>query len=121
MLVSIPKPKTNVDWEENVFTSPSNAKSLSFNQEPGDMVVKFDAKNPISKQTASCKVKINVKDVAKPTVSYCPQSRSVFLEPGQVKITILLKWGPIIWVTNIYEYCRVHRRYTGVNQISKIT
>jgi len=83
MLVTIPKPKTNVDWEENVFTSPSNAKSLSFYQEPGDMVVKFDAKNPISKQTASCKVKINVKDVAKPTVSYCPQSRSVFLEPGQ--------------------------------------
>ena len=95
MLVSIPKPKTNVDWEENVFTSPSNAKSLSFYQEPGDMVVKFDAKNPTSKQTASCKVKINVKDVAKPTVSYCPQSRSVFLEPGQVKIIILLKGGQI--------------------------
>ena len=27
---------------------------------------------------------MTVKDAVRPTVSYCPQSRSVFLEPGQV-------------------------------------
>ena len=84
MLVNIPKPKTNVDWEQNVIAVPPNAKSLSFYQEPGDMTIKFEATNSASKQTAICKVRVTVKDVSKPTVSYCPQSRSVFLEPGQV-------------------------------------
>ena len=84
MLVNIPKPKTNVDWEQNVNAIPPNAKSLSFYQEPGDMTIKFEATNSVSKQTAICKVRVHVKDVSRPTVSYCPQSRSVFLEPGQV-------------------------------------
>ena len=90
MLVKIPKPKTNVNWDANVISSPANAKSLSYYQEPGDMVVRFEATNPDSKQTAICSVKVNVRDVAKPTVSYCPQSRSVFLEPGQVLIILLM-------------------------------
>ena len=47
------------------------------------MEVKFEASDPVSKQTAICTVRLYVKDVTKPSVSYCPQSRSVFLEPGQ--------------------------------------
>ena len=84
LLVTIPRPKTNLDWEENVAASPPSAKSLSFYQEAGDSEVQFEATNPVSKQTAICRVKVHVRDVAKPTVTYCPQSRSVFLEPGQV-------------------------------------
>ena len=83
MMVNIPRPKTNMDWDANVVTFPPKAKSLSFYQEPGDMEVKFEASDPVSKQTAICTVRVYVKDVTKPSVSYCPQSRSVFLEPGQ--------------------------------------
>ena len=83
MMVNIPKPKTNVDWVTNVVTFPPNAKSLSFYQEPGDIDIKFEASDPSSKQTAICTVRVTVRDVTRPSVSYCPQSRSVFLEPGQ--------------------------------------
>jgi len=83
LLVNIPKPKTNVNWETDVSAVPANALSLSYYQDPGDMEVLFEARNSQSGQVASCKVKVMVRDAAKPTVTYCPQSRSVFLEPDQ--------------------------------------
>lgn len=86
LLVNIARPKTNVDWETDVVAAPANAKSLSYYQEPGDMEVLFEARNTESRQVATCKVKVTVKDVAKPSVTYCPQSRSVFLEPEQVDV-----------------------------------
>lgn len=91
MLIQIPKPKTNVEWEKNVRSYPENAKSLSYYQEPGVVEIKFEAKSSFANQVAFCKVVVSVQDAVRPTVSYCPQSRSVFLEPGQTSQRVFWK------------------------------
>jgi len=91
MLIQIPKPKTNVEWEKHVRSYPDNAKSLSYYQEPGVLEIKFEATSAFSNQMAFCKVVVTVQDAVRPTVSYCPQSRSVFLEPGQTSQRVFWK------------------------------
>ena len=56
MLVRIPKPKTNVDWEKDVRSYPDTAKSLSYYQEPGVTEIKFEASSSVANQVAFCKV-----------------------------------------------------------------
>jgi len=98
-LIKIPTPKTNVDWEKNVRSYPENAKSLSYYQEPGVVEIKFEATSTFTNQVAFCKVVVEVKDSVRPTVSYCPQSRSVFLEPGQTSQRVF--WKEPVFTDNV--------------------
>ena len=84
LLVQLPRPRTNVDWALDVASHPADAKSLSYYQGPGRMEVRFEAVNRVTRETASCKFLVTVEDVSPPVVTYCPQSKSVFLEPGKV-------------------------------------
>ena len=42
-------------------------------------------------QAAVCRLRVTVQDTATPTVSFCPQSRTVFLEPGQTSQRVFWK------------------------------
>ena len=55
--VKLPRPRTNVDWQKDVASHPADAKSLSYYQGPGDLEVRFEAVNRITRETASCKVR----------------------------------------------------------------
>ena len=104
--VQLPRPRTNVDWQQDVVSHPAEAKTLSFYQGPGNLEVKFEAANRVTQEIASCKVKpagekqkyfsfcnknilqfwVRVKDVSPPAVTFCPQSKSVFLKAGKVRL-----------------------------------
>ena len=102
--VQLPRPRTNVDWQQDVVSHPAEAKSLSFYQGPGNVEVKFEAANRVTREIASCKVNqgeakifqfcdknisqfwVRVKDVSPPVVTFCPQSKSVFLKADKVRL-----------------------------------
>ena len=54
--VQLPRPRTNVDWQQDVLSHPAEAKTLSFYQGPGNVEVKFEAANRVTREIASCKV-----------------------------------------------------------------
>ena len=54
--VQLPRPRTNVDWQLGVASQPADAKSLSYYQGPGQLEVRFEAANKITRETAACKV-----------------------------------------------------------------
>ena len=90
-----------MDWQKDVVSQPPEAKALSFYQGPGNVEVKFEAANRLTREIASCKVRggrrkyfsffrnifqfwVRVRDVSPPVVTFCPQSKSVFLKAGKV-------------------------------------
>lgn len=72
ILVRIPKPETNVEWNRYVDTQPIWGKRLETTLSVGATEVTFRARSPFSSQFDICRVIINVLEPVPPTVTFCP-------------------------------------------------
>lgn len=85
ILVRIPQPKTNVDWNTNVRATPDWAKDLEATLPLGKTLVTFQAMSPVTNEATSCSFTIHIKDTVPPRVYNCPNDFHVYLDEGQIK------------------------------------
>jgi hypothetical protein len=88
ILVKIPKPETNVDWQDHVDTQPPWGKVLETTLSSGTYEVMFRARSPYSNQFDMCRVIINVIEPDPPKVTYCPDSFIVQLHSRETSRSI---------------------------------
>lgn len=96
ILVRIPKPETNVDWNKYVDSQPMSAMRLEATLTTGATEVTFRARSPSSNQFDICRVIINVVDPTPPTVTFCPEPFIVNLLPHELS-------RPIFWEEATFE------------------
>jgi len=83
--ITIPSPKTNANWRTEVSSEPTWAKDLTFSVVPGILRIQFSAFHPPTNQVARCKLTVRTVDSKPPVVKNCPNSFTIFLEPGEDK------------------------------------
>jgi hypothetical protein len=77
VLVSLPRPETNVDWHHNVDAFPEVAKQLKIYLPIGSNVITFRARSSFNALFDICRVVVNVVEHSPPTVTFCPDSFNV--------------------------------------------
>nr|XP_040570359.1 fibrillin-3-like isoform X2 [Lepeophtheirus salmonis] len=82
--VEIPRPETNVNWENNVVAEPPIAKSLRLELPPGTHYIRFLAQLQ-GQREANCNLSINIIDRTPPKVYDCPESFEVKYNPRELK------------------------------------
>ena len=58
--IEIPKPISNVNWNQDITADPPWAKNITFELEIGVRNISFTARHPISKLTITCSFIITV-------------------------------------------------------------
>ena len=86
--MSLSRPDTNVDWIHNVDAFPEAAKQLKIRLSIGSNVITFRARSPSSALFDICRVVVNVVEELPPTVTYCPESINVELNPYEVSRSV---------------------------------
>jgi hypothetical protein len=79
VLVSLPRPDTNVDWFHNVDAFPEVAKQLKIYLPIGSNVITFRARSSFNALFDICRVVVNVVEHLPPSVTFCPESFNVDL------------------------------------------
>ena len=82
-----------------VESSPSWAKQLEGEMKLGKHELTFTANSPFSNQSASCIMKVHIKDMDPPKVVSCPSSFIVYLEEGQTKSSV--NWIEPVFKDNV--------------------
>ncbi|CRK94788.1 CLUMA_CG008282, isoform A [Clunio marinus] len=96
ILVRIPMPETNVDWNMYVDAQPVWAKRLEGALSLGATEVTFRAGSPYSNEFDICRLIINVVDPSPPTVTFCP-------EPFIVQLNAHETARPVYWDEATFE------------------
>lgn len=91
ILVRIPKPETNVDWNKYVDTQPMWGKRLETTLSVGATEVTFRARSSHSNQFDICRVIINVVDPSPPVVTFCPDPFIVSLNQHETERAVWWK------------------------------
>ncbi|XP_035788356.1 uncharacterized protein LOC118464801 isoform X2 [Anopheles albimanus] len=89
MLVRLERPKTNVDWNQDVDAHPAWGKQLQAELKAGETIVTFRARSPTSNVNDVCRVVIRIRERKPPTVLQCPESFEVQLERGEQSRSIV--------------------------------
>ncbi|ETN59950.1 hypothetical protein AND_008443 [Anopheles darlingi] len=89
MLIRFERPKTNVDWHQDVDAHPAWGKQLQAELKAGETIVTFRARSPTSNVNDVCRVVIRIRERKPPTVLQCPESFEVQLERGEQSRSIV--------------------------------
>lgn len=102
----MPRPKTDIDFEKNVISSPIWIKDKEHYLEEGITNATIIAYHPVSHISVKCTFKIKIVPGSSPIVKYCPESQRHILKKTHDRIKINWK-EPIfddnISVTNIFR------------------
>ena len=82
-----------------VESTPKWAKQLEGEMKLGKHELTFTAYSPFSNQSASCTMKVHVKDMDPPKVVSCPSSFVTHLQPGQIKTAV--QWKEPVFKDNV--------------------
>ncbi|XP_050093907.1 fibrillin-1-like [Anopheles aquasalis] len=89
MLVRLERPKTNVDWHQDVDAHPAWGKQLQAELKAGETIVTYRARSPTTNVNDVCRVVIRIRERKPPTVLQCPESFEVQLDRGEPSRSIV--------------------------------